>query len=997
MQAIRIVAIPLIIINGIALQSNGLSTIQLAGQSDKKIAVFFEKGARQHSNGAYLSALELLSVALRLAETMHLPVVQAKCLQKLGTVAWDLGRVKESSELFTAALALARKVQDSSGERFCSRATETIKLYNQGKELRASVQPANSLARFDDAIGLALEIGSEDLELKCLRQKSLTYWQLDRFNEFLACNCKALSIAYKLKHEIEKGRCLNNIGLYYEREGQFSRALVYLEEGRKILSAQGDFESEAECLNNIGLVYKEVGDYEKALRTFGRAHFLDSQSGNNVSILKDLNNISSMNIMIGLQGHDKEQFEKALNALRECLTLQGDNGDDLAEIAIFNNIGIAYYGLGEYEKAVTFYLRALRNKAIERHHGERLHILNNVADAYFMNGELDKARSVLSNSIGLVKRLESPEGTWATFFELGRCCEAKGEFIGAWANFKKSIDCIDETRAKIGFDPFKIGFIHNKLAVYQHAISVLFSLYSSNRSNALLNDIFVTIEKAKARAFVETLHEARTNVDQPGGPSERAERPEASKKISSAFRDLMMHKIQPQERLDLERELKDNEERSLRLVPVAIGGEEHVLDKALPETCSIPKAQTALLGGRMAILEYWLSEQKSLLLLITKNQAKLFELPSSDTIENSLRGFLRLLRAPNERLFTGVSAAYRIANELLPPPYDPVWAQVDYMIVVPDGILHCLPFESLQIRRNDKDVYLVEKLKISYSPSVSSLILLNDTPRMPKPRKDLLAFGAPNYHTGRSGPDRDKNDKELIQKVYAMDGFSLPELPYSAKEIREIAKHFPPSAVDIFLRDKANESELKRLDLNEYRIIHFACHGFLDDRFPLRSALVLSLNDKEEEDGFVQAREICNLRMNADLVVLSACQTANGALEKVEGLMGLPRFFFYAGAKSVLSSLWPIGDRTSCALMKDFYGFLSRGYDKSTALQLAKINLLKSSYSHPFYWAAFVLSGDPSPIYYQYQGYDALAAPDLLQRKSGKSGILPSSHPANRR
>jgi CHAT domain-containing protein len=176
--------------------------------------------------------------------------------------------------------------------------------------------------------------------------------------------------------------------------------------------------------------------------------------------------------------------------------------------------------------------------------------------------------------------------------------------------------------------------------------------------------------------------------------------------------------------------------------------------------------------------------------------------------------------------------------------------------------------------------------------------------------------------------------------------------------IDHVARRFRRSEVDILSESQANEDAIKSSFLEEYRIIHFACHGFLDEKTPGRSALVLTLDDDPNEDGFLQAREISNLRLNADLVVLSACQTGKGRLENGEGILGLPRSFFYAGARSTISSLWKVNDKSTSKIMPDFYRYLASGYDKARALGLAKLNMLKSRFSHPFYWAAFVLNGD---------------------------------------
>jgi CHAT domain-containing protein len=152
---------------------------------------------------------------------------------------------------------------------------------------------------------------------------------------------------------------------------------------------------------------------------------------------------------------------------------------------------------------------------------------------------------------------------------------------------------------------------------------------------------------------------------------------------------------------------------------------------------------------------------------------------------------------------------------------------------------------------------------------------------------------------------------------------------------------------------------MKTLQLQDYRIIHIACHGLLDEDRPLRSALVLSLDSGQANDGFLEMREIYGLSTSADLIVLSACRTARGLLEHAEGPMGISRSFFFTGARSVLASLWTINDKPAVFFMREFYRSYLAGHTAKEALRLAKRMLIRSSWSHPYYWASFVLIGDP--------------------------------------
>jgi CHAT domain-containing protein len=246
---------------------------------------------------------------------------------------------------------------------------------------------------------------------------------------------------------------------------------------------------------------------------------------------------------------------------------------------------------------------------------------------------------------------------------------------------------------------------------------------------------------------------------------------------------------------------------------------------------------------------------------------------------------------------------------------------------------------------------------------LTALSYLKQKPRPPKRAKNLLAFGAPLYHQAAvTAETREGTPAGLWRESCIDKGLTLSPLPFSESEVIKVARLFSADMKDVLLGKQANETILKKLPLKEYQIIHFACHGILDDTLPFRSALALSYDESQEEDGFLQVREIYNLDLDADLVVLSACQTGNGTLEKGEGLVGLTRSFFHAGAQSILSSIWSINDRSTASFMEDFYSSLSRGQDKSGALRVAKLNMLRSPHAHPFNWAGFILNGDPAPI-----------------------------------
>jgi CHAT domain-containing protein len=207
------------------------------------------------------------------------------------------------------------------------------------------------------------------------------------------------------------------------------------------------------------------------------------------------------------------------------------------------------------------------------------------------------------------------------------------------------------------------------------------------------------------------------------------------------------------------------------------------------------------------------------------------------------------------------------------------------------------------------------------------------------------------------------NPEALHQKDIIWSKAILPPLAYAKKEIQTIAEYFPKKKRRLLIEEEAAEERIKELRLSDFAVLHFASHGFFDDESWWRSALILDHDNRSSEDGLLQPRDILGLYLNADLVVLSACETGKGKIETGEGLMSQAQAFFFAGARSLVTSVWNINDRSTAEFMRHFYSHLIQGSTKGQALRLAKLEMLNSEYSHPFFWAAFLLMGEyKSPL-----------------------------------
>ena len=299
--------------------------------------------------------------------------------------------------------------------------------------------------------------------------------------------------------------------------------------------------------------------------------------------------------------------------------------------------------------------------------------------------------------------------------------------------------------------------------------------------------------------------------------------------------------------------------------------------------------------------------------------------------------------------------ARRLSLALLAPVADRI-ARAERLLILPDGPLHSLPFAALA----DPSVmnhrrFLIEAASLHHAASMTVYAWLAQQ-RGERRATRLAAFGDPRYP---SSPAEEDTTLRILR--FSGPGFALAPLPASRTEVENLGELYPQSS-KIYLGPDATEGAVKSIR-QETTHLHIASHGLLNDRFPLDSALALSIPfewREGEDNGLLQAWEIFEqVRIDADLVTLSACDTARGQVLGGEGLIGLTRAFQYAGARSVLASLWSVGDASTAELMQRFYAYLKQGQTKADALRAAQLDLLRSSeHSHPFHWAGFQLVGD---------------------------------------
>ena len=352
------------------------------------------------------------------------------------------------------------------------------------------------------------------------------------------------------------------------------------------------------------------------------------------------------------------------------------------------------------------------------------------------------------------------------------------------------------------------------------------------------------------------------------------------------------------------------------------------------------------LSSQAVILEYVLGIPDSYCLVITRSSARIVRLASRKQIEDLVAAYLESVKSRKG----ATQGAHQLYEMLMSPLGDA--ARVPNLLIVRDGELHLLPFEALV---DSGGKYVSDRNVVSYLPSAASFYLLAQKSRQGEnhPRA-VLAVGGVAY-----GTDRDQL-KNLIT-LRGGDSTKLTDLPTSSEEIQVAESSFPGKQNEVLTGVAATESAFKQAPLSRFQIIHLAVHGLAEKDKPDKAALVLLEDRKAGEDGLLQAPEIAQLHLRADLVVLSACDTATGQIQGQEGIETLAHSFVLAGSKSVISTLWSIDDNFSLALIKQFYEHYRTTGSPADSLALAKRDVLRQ-FGHdtnPFYWAAFTFEGVP--------------------------------------
>jgi len=914
----------------------------------------WQKAQWLREQGKYEESIKILEEEIHNKSYDNKILEKAICWQNISLDYWNLGEVDKAQSGFAYVLALLKERPNEPLREYATTAIEVIELYKEAKAKRQQQKYKESEQLFLKAIQISQKNGMKELELKLQRQLSIIYWNKHELDLYLNANKISLNLAESINNYYDQIMTLNNIVLFYLKKRRFSIAISLSERGIRLAEKYNYSDKLPEVYLNRAIIYYYIGNYDLSEYYIDKATKIYEKNGDLPSIVSSYVEISLLIYKKEISLQKDEVSKRKIDLLNIALELSRKCANREQEAAILCNLGLFLMNddLSKAEKilkeAIDIGLEINNKEAVAA-------ALNNLGTIYLRRNQTLEAMKNYQQSLSLALKIDYWPEIWNDYAGLGQCYEKMGKYEMALNSYEKALETIDKIRETIDLDFNKVSFNREKKSVYEGIIRCLVLLKEEGKVEKNIDEeIFSFMRKVKAIAFQEGLVEI-SDVEQNKDLADELSR--TDQQISKIIAD-----YENDHNEEFSNRLLELEYRYLQILEEENNTRKNGEDK-FTNNLSLYRFQKEALSDDQVLLDYYLGEKESYCFLIGQDTYQIIKLPSEKEIENSIKLYIKLLSDSSIDAEDLYSAGYKIGTMLIPPLKN-LPMQITSLSIIPDGLLNYLPFETL-VFEDQKDKgrrkYLVEDFSISYAPSITAFYKFKKMLPLNNYKKELLVFGNPYYDS--SEQKRVRSLTFFLNGQPSAEGFKLPPLPYSQQEAKEISRLFSRSKADLFLKKKATEENLKALWLRDYRILHFACHGLISENYPQRSCLVLSLLPGTREDGFLTVREIYNLKLKAELVVLSACETSRGALEKVEGIIGLPRVFLLSGSRAVVSSLWSVNDRATQKFMKDFYSFLLNGDAKDEALRKAKIKMIKSGRSHPYYWAAFVLIGNSDKIY----------------------------------
>ncbi|MEG5073179.1 CHAT domain-containing protein [Microcoleus sp. AT8-B1] len=916
--------------------------------------------------GEKQKALEYYSQSLPLFQATGDRGGEAVTLTSIGSVYSELGEKQKALEYYSQSLPLRRAVGDRSGE--------ATTLTNIGSVYSALGEKQKALEYYSQSLPLFQATGYRGGEATTLNNIGSVYSALGEKQKALEYYSQSLPLRRATGDRRGEAVTLTSIGSVYSELGEKQKALEYYSQSLPLRRAVGDRSGEASTLNNIGLVYSDLGEKQKALEYYSQSLPLRRAVGDRSGEAVTLTNIGTVYSGLG-------EKQKALEYYSQSLPLFQATGYRGGEATTLNNIGSVYSALGEKQKALEYYSQSLPlRRATGDRRGEAT-TLHNIGRVYSDLGEKQKALEYYSQSLPLFRATGDRRGEATTLYGIAYAKRAQGNLTEALTNIESSLKIIENLRTKIASPELRSSYFATVQNHYEFYIDLLMQLHKTNPKSGYDTKALEASERSRARSLLELLQESNANIREGISPDLLQQ----EKSVQQQLDDIEKQRIETisspnpnatkideidKQRLALLQQYQEVQTKIRTASP-------RYAALTQPQPLTLPEIQKQILDENTILLQYSLGKDRSYLWVVTSTGVTSYELPKRADIETAAKNFLETITSPIQRDIPQqvAQASANLGQVIL----QPAAAQLGNkrLLIVPDGVLHYTPFQALNISQTagqNTNVPLIVEHEIITLPSASTLAILrqNYGDRKP-PSRNLAILADPVFSpederikgkiTQATTEKLEANNLGLNQSLRASNRQWPPErLAFTRQEAQTISSLFPSASSTQKIDFDASRTTATDGSLANYQIVHFATHGLANSQNPELSGIVMSMVDDKGNlvNGFLRLTDIFNLKLAANLVVLSACQSGMGQNVRGEGMVGLTRGFMYAGAQRVAVSLWNVDDEGTSVLMQKFYQkMVQQKLAPAAALRAAQIEMMQEEkWKSPYYWAAFTLQGE---------------------------------------
>lgn len=872
--------------------------------------------------------------------------------------------------------------------------------YHVGEELRRQGQAAEALAHYEQALELAREAEDSAGEAKAHLRMAWMLHDLGRWEESLGHGDAARQGFHDLGDRLGEAMALGWIGQAHSALGRPEEAVESHRAALEIFEQLGDPEGRRNTLDLLGDLLRRTGRTEEAFRAYEDLLDLALAADDVAEQTKTWNNLGNLYIFQNKLDAAQDSFEKVLElarqtadlamqarglrrlgdvfersgrwreareALEQSLALRRRLDDRRGEAVTLSSLGTVRMQEGDLEPArrdLEAALEIFREVGDIQGQAVALLKLSRVAHAA---GDIEKALTRAQEALPLYEKAGDLQGQATARFHIARALAAQGQLDEARELIEKTISTVEELRSRTASLELRATYFASRSHYWDLVIETLMALHDRDGKAGYDVIAFEKSESWRARSFLDLLQGAQAGLREDADPrlldEERRLREQLSHleqnrqlELETATSDAELAPIEAREREILAR--LDRLDRELRRPEPAGNGPEEA------DTVGLHELQSELLDSETVLLSYFLGEKRSFLWRIGPRAFTSYELPGRAKIEAAAVEVRRLLQQVSEVAEELREPALRRLSRLL---LGPVAKELGgkRLVVVAGGALQLLPFAALRDPATNKPLLIQHE--IVQLPSASVLASLRDEPRKQRreaaPSSHLLAVvGDPVFPSEGVPQVAPPGPSELGQALRDVGLSGFVPLPYAGEEARAILGLVPKKLSLGLLGLNANRDRVLSGVLEPYHLLHFATHGLVHPDHPELSGLLLSTVDEKGQGrtGFLSLGDIYSLHLSADLVVLSACQTGLGRELPGEGLMGLTRGFFSAGASGMVVSLWQVSDRSTSELMQRFYKQLfEEELAPAAALRAAQLSMLEEEeWAAPFHWAGFIYQGD---------------------------------------